>query len=565
MNAGRVSACALFIVLLFPDRGWSQAGAAPTKPAAAPEVPEDPLGRNTPRGTVRGFLSENGKEDAARYLDTRYRGEGAATIARELTVVLNRRLLTKLNDISDRPEGSLLDPRQPDREVIGSVHSDTGNVEITLQRFESPKAGAIWLFSAETLKATPEVYAETVEAGESKFTKFLVETKVAHIALVQWLGVFIGLPLLYFLSSRINILLRPLAGRLRRSIHKDPNLPNPEVLPMPVRLLLLAVIIRWGLAVITLPLLAREFWSSIAVLALIVGGVWLLIRLNRLLEAKLRLRLGQRNQTGALSMLRFIRWALDGLAMFIGLLVALRYFGINATTAVAGLGVGGIAVALAAQKTLENVIAGISLISDKAIRVGDFLKLDNTQGTVMDIGLRSTRIRTLDRTVVSVPNGQIANATLENMSLRDQFWFHPILHLTYETTAQQLRSILAGLNHVLLKHPSVHEPSVRTRFLGFGESSLDVEVFSYFYASDWADFLRIQEELLLEIMDLVQAAGAKIALPSRIMYVNTPLPVRIGSDFTQDTMDDEGPRPKTRRLTKPKLEERGASASPLGD
>lgn len=233
MTAGRVSACALIFGLLLPGTAWPQASAGQTAPTAAAEAPKDALGRNTPRDTVREFLTASNTETAVRYLDTRFRGEGAATLARELSVVLNRRLLTKLNDISDRPEGSVMDPRQPDREVIGSVHSDLGNVEIALQRFKSPNAGAIWLFSAETLKAVPELYAETVEAGQNRFSKFLVETKIAHIALIQWLGLFIGLPLLYFLGARINRLLGRLAGRLLRRIHKDPDLLNPEVLPMP--------------------------------------------------------------------------------------------------------------------------------------------------------------------------------------------------------------------------------------------------------------------------------------------------------------------------------------------
>ena len=98
----------------------------------------------------------------------------------------------------------------------------------------------------------------------------------------------------------------------------------------------------------------------------------------------------------------------------------------------------GIAIALAAQKTLENVVGGVSLIFDRALHVGDFLKLGDTLGTVQDIGLRSTRIRTLDRTMVSVPNGQIANVSLENLSLRDKFWFHHILGLRYGTTSSQM-------------------------------------------------------------------------------------------------------------------------------
>ena len=149
------------------------------------------------------------------------------------------------------------------------------------------------------------------------------------------------------------------------------------------------------------------------------------------------------------------------------------------TPALAGLGVGGIAVALAAQKTLENVIAGASLIFDQAVRVGDVLKMGDVQGTVDHIGLRSTRLRTLDRTIVSVPNSQIANMSLETLSARDKFWFHPVVGVRHETMPQQLHAVVDGIRRLLDEHPSVDRESVRVRFLSLGPFSLDVDVFAY--------------------------------------------------------------------------------------
>jgi MscS family membrane protein len=293
---------------------------------------------------------------------------------------------------------------------------------------------------------------------------------------------------------------------------------------MPVQFLIIAFLIRWVLSAITLPLLAREFWSAVAAIAAIVACVWLVTRLNSGLERKIRIRLDRNNLSGALSISRFLRSGINAVVMFVGLLVLLHYFGFNPTTVLAGLGVGGIAIALAAQKTLENVIAGISLISDRAIRVGDFLKVGDTLGNVHDIGLRSTRIRTLDRTMVNMPNGQIANASLENLSLRDQFWFHHTLRLTYETTVTQLRFILAEVTGFLVGRSCVDGSSLRVRFLAFGESSLEVEIFAYLKAHNFADFLRLQEELLLQVMDIIEAAGARIAVPARTIYLTNSGP-----------------------------------------
>jgi len=153
------------------------------------------------------------------------------------------------------------------------------------------------------------------------------------------------------------------------------------------------------------------------------------------------------------------------------------------------------------------------------VKVGDVLKVGDTQGTVEDIGLRSTRIRTPDRTVISLPNGQVANAGLENVSARDKFWFHHDLSLTRETTALQMRGVLDGVNNLLTQNSLVELDSIRVRFLRFGASSLDVEVVAYVLADDWNAFLEIQQALLLQIMDVVQAAGTQLAIQSHAMYL----------------------------------------------
>jgi MscS family membrane protein len=163
--------------------------------------------------------------------------------------------------------------------------------------------------------------------------------------------------------------------------------------------------------------------------------------------------------------------------------------------------------------------------------------------------------------VVNVPNGQIANASLENLSLRDQFWLHHTLRLTYETTVTQLRSILAGLTNLLLRSSAVEDSSARVRFLGFGESSLDAEIFAYIYARDWPDFLRLQEELLLQVMDLVEAAGARIALPSRITYLTGSVSTEIGADSAAQTSEGAAVRHKPQKsiLRPPAVRKAGAS------
>jgi MscS family membrane protein len=219
------------------------------------------------------------------------------------------------------------------------------------------------------------------------------------------------------------------------------------------------------------------------------------------------------------SLVRLVRRAADVLVIAACVLATLRYFGFDPTAALAGLGIGGIAVALAAQKTLENVIAGLSLIFDKAIQIGDVLKFGETVGTVDFIGLRSTRIRTLDRTILTVPNGQIASVGIEILSVRDKFWFHHFLGLQYGTTADQMRSVIDGVQRLLASHSKVDRDSVRVRFFRLGTSSLDLEITAYILTDDFGSFLEVQQELLLRIMETVDASGTSIAFPSQTLHI----------------------------------------------
>jgi len=514
----------LFLALLCCPVVWPEVAAPkPAAPEAHTETPKDTLGRNTPRGAVLGFLSaarKNNTQIAALYLNTPLRGAAAEDLARQLAVVLDRRLPARLNELSDNPEGSLPDPLRPDEDIVGTIGTAEGDLDILIERVDRGKSvGKVWLFSRETLKSIPDVFQELSAPPMEKFIpEFLVKTRLATIPLFHWLAFFVGMPALYGLTGLLNRLISLGFGALRRRFPGHAHLPNPQILPPPIRLLLLALAIRQFLLRVGLSLFARQFWSTTALIIVIAAWVWLLILLNGWGERYLvEHRRGMRGSST--SVLRLTRRVVDGFVLLAGLLFTLHRFGIDPTAALAGLGVGGIAVALAAQKTLENLIAGISLIADQAVHVGDTLKLGDTVGTVEEVGLRSTRIRTLDRTVVCVPNGQIATMSLETLSARDKFWFHPVVGLRYETTPVQVRSIITDVRKLLTQHSSVDSSAVRVRFIRLGAFSLDLDIFAYVYARDWNHFLEIQEEMLLNVMDIVQRAGAEIAFPSQTMYI----------------------------------------------
>ena len=197
---------------------------------------------------------------------------------------------------------------------------------------------------------------------------------------------------------------------------------------------------------------------------------------------------------------------------------------------IAGLGVGGLAVALSAQSTVENFIGGLNIYVDHPVRVGDFCRYGDDIGTIEEIGLRSTRIRGLDRTVSSVPNGNFANMKITNYTVRDRLLLRTNLLLRLDTSTDQLRFLLAKLRELLFGHPKViNEENPRIRFIGYGESALVLEIFAYVATTDYADFLAIQEDVLMRAKLIVEDAGAAFAVPAQTLYISRER----GSDGTQ--------------------------------
>ena len=477
---------------------------------------------DTPRGTVLGFLSAARKGDyqlARQYLNTRLAEAAATQRAEQLFVVLDAKLPARLTAVIDVPEGSRSNVSSPDEERIATLAEGDASVDVVLERVQPAKSGAIWLFSSRTVDAVPAVYDAVLESrATARLPGFLLHTRISGIAVFEWLGMLVAIPLLFLATRLLNRILTPVVQVIGGRMMGKARFRDRNALATPARLLLLAVASQWLLSTLPLSLLSRQFFSSLMTLLAIAAVAWLLMDLGQEIEASVLRRLPTSN-TASVSLLRVGRRIGDAVIVLAALLATLRHFGVDPTPALAGLGVGGIAVALAAQKTLENVIAGASLIFDQAVRVGDSLKVGEIVGTVDEIGLRSTRIRTLDRTVVIVPNSQIASAAVETLSARDKFWFHPVVGLRYETTPQQLQEVMKDIRRMLDQHSSVARESVRVRLVRLGAFSLDIEIFAYVIATDWAQFLEIQEQLLFTVTEIVGRAGTAMAFPSQTMYV----------------------------------------------
>jgi len=453
------------------------------------------------------------------YLNSGLSGTAAIELAQQLYVVLNSRLPVRVNVLSDRPEGSLVNPLRPDQDIVGTINTSNGPLELVVEQVDVGGPVRVWLFSRATLQAIPRVYEEIdLVTLDGFLPPALTGPRIFGVRIFDWLILFIGIPLLYRLLGLLGRLLGPLLNMWRRVSGRQGGI-TPQSIHGSVRLLLTAALIRVLALNVDLPLQERQFWAVIRGGMLIGGAVWLLLMFNRFAESYVQRRVPLGHFGESVALLRLARRVSDVLVICLAGVVALRFFGLDPTAALAGLGIGGIAVALAAQKTLENVVGGFSLVFDKALRVGDVLKLGEIVGTVDQIGLRSTRIRTLDRTMLSVPNGQISTVNIETLSERDKFWFRHVIGLRYETTPEQIRSIVSQLRAMLAGQPGTDLESVRVRFLRLGAFSLDIELFAYIFASDWNQFLEIQEGLLLQSMEIVHNAGTAIAFPSQTLHL----------------------------------------------
>ncbi len=331
------------------------------------------------------------------------------------------------------------------------------------------------------------------------------------LALALWLAV--SIPISWLLAS-----LLAWAFRLRRDVMPIDGFSVNATFIWPLRLIFITWIGLFGLGRLGLPQHVDIPLRAAIGVVLSVAGAWFLYHLidkiSALFEAQSR-RYKFRDE-----ILRSLLTSIAKLAVIIGAFLFLaEILSIPYQGVIAGLGIGGLAVALAARGTLENFIGGITLFADKPIDVGDFCSFGDRLGVVEAIGLRSVKIRSLDRTVVTVPNAEFANLHIVNLSRRDQMLLTAEIGLRYETTPDQLRWVLSEIRKLLLEHPLVTADPARARFVGFGEHSVNIEIFAFVATSDWNQFLAVREDIFLRLIDIIEESGTGFAFPSTVNYL----------------------------------------------
>ncbi|HVN21862.1 MAG TPA: mechanosensitive ion channel domain-containing protein [Dongiaceae bacterium] len=492
-------------------------------PAIQPVATNDPLGRNTPSNCVLGFLKAATAGDysiAAQYLQmtpARRQSEGEQTVSK-LKFVLDKAFNENYGRFN-QPEGTPQEGVPLGHQKLGTMSAGDVEVDLDLVRVSDPNAGKIWLVSADTLSRLPELY-DQVQARqvESKLPGFFVRNQFGGMPLWQWLALLIGVPVAAGLGWLVLYIFEiPLRWWARRRGELD--VANWRNVSGPAWLLAGTIIHQIFVIYLRMPLLARHYYFQVTSIALILSATWIFWRVVRWSLHRVRIRALARGHAGTGSLMLLGERILKAVIFALGVLAVLGNLGFNMSTALAGLGIGGLAIGFGAQKTIENLFGGVSVLGDEVFRVGDVCRFGDRTGVVEDIGLRSTRIRTEERTLLAIPNGTVATINLENLSRRDKILFKTSLSLRSETKADHLRFILSEIRRLLYSHPKIESNSVRVRLTDIAGAAPSVEVFAYILTQDFNEFAAVREDVLLRMLETVEGSGSGLALPAQTLYL----------------------------------------------
>lgn len=501
--------------------------AAPPPPKAEPTAPIDLLGRQTPHSALMGFLKYDQRADyvtAARYLQPiPGRNTDLAQRAKQLQE-LQGWFKSNINLLSNDPEGTV-EPGLPPGEVrAGVLAVGDETADVILVRVNDPVVGKIWLISKDTIADIPKLYAQ-IEMQRPAIVDRIIpgvlsSRRLGGMPLAKWVGWLLSIPISWLLAWLLALLLST-PQRIRCKLRKIPFNPIWQTpVGTPLKWIMAILIHSLLVYLIEPPLLYRAYYLRF-IAALLMGCLaWLASRIvDRGFEYEVNRTRTQRQ--GGRSILILTQRLTHIVLLTITVLAVMAIFGFDVRTMLAGLGIGGLAIALAAQKTLENLVGGISLLMDKAVQVGDFCRIGDQVGTVEDIGLRSLKLRTLDQNLLVVPNGLLAQMQFENMQGRPKLLLSQNFSLRIETQVEQLRYVLDRVQSMLNAHPGIEEGTSRVRVGSFAGAAYDVELFAYGKTGNWLEFTAIRQDVILKIAEIVQDAGARFAAPTQLTYLSS--------------------------------------------
>ncbi|RYD90593.1 MAG: mechanosensitive ion channel family protein, partial [Sphingobacteriales bacterium] len=403
--------------------------------------------------------------------------------------------------------------------LIGTVTANGEVINLYVENTEPEKSPPIWRFSAETVDDLAAVKIQEELLVDKILPATLKERRLGGVPVGHWLAVVVLVLGAYIIAWAVIALISFILLRFWKKEKREKATAIVEAFQLPSRLYLAVLLFVAFSQQVGISIIVRQRFSAIIVTVGIVAFLILLWRLTDFVSTYSQKRMTLRKRISAISVILFLRRMAKVAIVVIGIIAILGAVGFDVTTWVAALGIGGIALALGAQKTMENFVGSVTLIADQPIRVGDFCKVGDISGTVESIGMRSTRLRTPARTVVTIPNGQFSSNNIENYAHRDRYLFNPVLEFRMETTPDQLRYLLVELRTLLYAHTSVNPDPAKVRFGGLTASGYRIEVTAYINAANVDGAEEAEEDLYLRILDIVAQSGTDFAYPSQTLYM----------------------------------------------
>jgi MscS family membrane protein len=483
--------------------------------------PYDEYGRSTPRSSAMHLakaLVAYDFETAANYLDLRnlpftVTEADGPDLARKLLIIAERSMIIDYEAISDDPAGHTDDGLPSYRDRITTIKTSEGPVDILMQRVPRGDGVFIWKLSNATVAMLPQLNKEFGYGPiGDKLSIVFPHFSVLGLELWQWamLVVLILLGVVFaYVTSWILF-------RLVKLFRKERVETAERFINGPLRFLILVIFVRSTFDLIAPSLFARAIFEAGTLM--IIAIIWFLIGIVDLVLSRVAESMKKRGQAEATVLLRPARTVIRITLLLTGLITWLDNLGYEVTTLIAGLGVGGVAVAFAAQRTLENVIGSITIYSSQPVHVGDFCKFGDKLGVVEEIGLRATQLRTLERTIVHIPNAKFSTDMIENLTQRDKILYRTRLRLSLQTTSSQMQEVLQGIRKLIEQHEMIDEETSRVRFLEFGEYAQEIELYVYIKTKDFVEYLEYREDINLRIKDIIEASGTDLVVPANTTY-----------------------------------------------
>lgn len=499
-------------------------GGTKTEEGDGTSIP-DSFGRDTPRHTVQGFIAALGENDyllASNYLNLS-KSDNPTTIVRQFKQALDAggRFQADLQ-INNTPEGNLTDQLPPSQENVGVIKVSDASIPLLLERVVSKEGEQYWQFSTDTLSSIPEAIENYEPTLVSRYTIDSLEGKKLFGYQLADLVAALMMTISSFLFTYIAVWLLYHLLEITYPRVRDVPLPLPDKVILPLAVVIMALILSEVMVYAGVSVTLREPVNRFAEIASWVAITWLLLRIIDALFTRAVNLSYKKNYTERVSILGLLRKVVKALLLIFAVIVTFGNLGFDLTTGIAALGVGGLALALGAQKTIENLVGSVVVVADSPVRIGDYCKFGTYEGTVIDIGIRSSRVRTLTRTIVTVPNGDFSSMQIENFTSRDMFRFLHQLYIKRTADIDVVFKMVKHLDTFLDEHELTNQEWNQVNILELRQDCYIIQLQAYINATGIIEFYEKQDVLFVDLLMQVRKYDVEHALPTQQLIVKQP-------------------------------------------